>query len=154
VTRLGRGNRLIQIIGRRATAAETGGVDERRNDAMSLHKIRLELARTPEFPEGSADCGYEFIAPLDRAGHLDSRAWSRDKEKCTVRRFWLRENDEHGRLRHHPGGVWAFSYRGEESEEPIFRLDKHVFQTGAYVSVTEHDGIARPFKVVDVEATR
>jgi len=121
---------------------------------MSLKKIRLELARTPEYPEGSAECGYEFIAPLDQAGHLDSKQWTRDKAKCTVRRFWSRENDEHGRLSHHPGGVWAFSYQGDDTEEPIFRLDKHVFQPGAYVSVTEHDGVARPFKVVGIETTR
>ena len=29
---------------------------------MYLAKIRLALARTQEFPEGSADHGYEFIA--------------------------------------------------------------------------------------------
>jgi hypothetical protein len=118
---------------------------------MSLKKIRLELARTPEFPEGKADCGYEFIAPLDLTGHLDSREWVKEKEKCTVRRFWPHEDDEHGRLRHHPGGVWAFSYQGDDDEEPIFRLDKHVFQPGAYVSITEHDGVARPFRVVGVQ---
>jgi hypothetical protein len=116
---------------------------------MSLKKIRLELARTPEFPEGSAACGYEFIAPLDRTGHLDSRQWCKEKSKCTVRRFWLHANDEHGRLEHHAGGVWAFSYR--DDEEPIFRLDKHVFEPGAYLSVTEHDGVARPFKVVVIQ---
>ena len=119
---------------------------------MSLNKIRLELARTPEYPEGSAECGYEFIAPLDRSGHLDPKAWAKDKTQCTVRRFWLHEDDEHGRLTHHHGGIWAFSYQGDDDEEPIFRLDKHVFQPGAYVSVTEHDGVARPFKVVGVKA--
>jgi hypothetical protein len=129
--------------------SETAGLSER-SDAMSLQKIRLELARTPEFPEGNPACGYEFIAPLDRTGHLDSKVWARDKAKCTVRRFWSHENDSHGRLRHHAGGAWAFSYREDADEEPIFRLDKHVFQPGAYVSVTEHDGVARPFKIVDI----
>jgi hypothetical protein len=28
-------------------------------------RIRLELARSKEFPEGSATHGYEFVAPLD-----------------------------------------------------------------------------------------
>jgi hypothetical protein len=31
---------------------------------MTLRSIRLELARTAEFPEGSAERGYEFVAPL------------------------------------------------------------------------------------------
>jgi hypothetical protein len=41
-----------------------------------LKRIRLELARTPEHPEGSSKCGYEFIAPLDGHGHFDADAWS------------------------------------------------------------------------------
>ena len=39
---------------------------------MSLKRIRLELARTPDFPNGSGQHGYEFVAPLDDKGHLDS----------------------------------------------------------------------------------
>jgi hypothetical protein len=38
-------------------------------------KIRLELARNAEFPEGSARHGYEFIAPLTPDGHLDPDGW-------------------------------------------------------------------------------
>ena len=34
---------------------------------MTLKLIRLELARTKEYPEGSAAHGYEFTAPLDAA---------------------------------------------------------------------------------------
>ena len=37
-------------------------------------KIRLELARNAEFPEGSRAHGYEFIAPLGEDGHLDRDA--------------------------------------------------------------------------------
>lgn len=121
---------------------------------MSLKKIRLELARTPEFPEGSAACGYELIAPLDAKGHLDPKGWTGDKARCTVRRFWDKAPDEHGRLTHHRGDVWSFSYGAGEGDEPIFRLDRHLFTVGEYVSVTEHDGVVRPFKVVDVHPAR
>ena len=38
---------------------------------MTLKKIRLELARDREHPEGSARHGYEFVGPLDEKGHLD-----------------------------------------------------------------------------------
>ena len=41
---------------------------------MSLFKIRLELARDHDFPEGSGARGYEFTAPLDRDGHIDDDA--------------------------------------------------------------------------------
>ena len=120
---------------------------------MSLKKIRLELARTPHFPEGNRACGYEFTAPLDTKGHLDAHEWSKSKSACTVRRFWQRADDAHGLLVHHRGNKWVFSYKpGDEDDEPIFRLDKHSFVPGEYVSVTEHDGVTRPFKVADVKS--
>ena len=118
---------------------------------MALKQIRLELARTPESPEGNPNCGYEFVAPLDDHGKLDPQKWARDKDKCTVRRFWEKRSDEQGLLKHHRGGNWAFFYGVEEAEEePIFRFGKHSFVVGEYVSVTEHDGIIRPFRVVSV----
>jgi len=33
-------------------------------------RIRLELARSKEFPTGSSQHGYEFVAPLDGSGDL------------------------------------------------------------------------------------
>jgi hypothetical protein len=118
---------------------------------MSLKRIRLELARTPDFPEGSRSHGYEFVAPLDASGHLDSAAWPTAKAACTVHRFWDGTPDEHGSLIHRRNNSWAFSYEpGDDDDEPIFRFDKHVFVVGEYVTVTEHDGVARPFRVADV----
>lgn len=118
---------------------------------MSLKKIRLELARTAQFPEGNSACGYEFKAPLDSKGRLDPGQWSHHKAECTVRRFWQRQEDERGQLVHHRGNRWVFSYApGDEGEEPIFRLDRHIFAVGDYVAVTEHDGITRPFKIMEV----
>ena len=67
---------------------------------MSLKRIRLELARNSEFPNGSSQHGYEFIAPLDAKGHLDSASWPKAKAACTVRRFWNGAPDEHGTLIH------------------------------------------------------
>jgi len=31
----------------------------------NLKRIRLELARSKEFPDGSTAHGYEFVAPVD-----------------------------------------------------------------------------------------
>jgi hypothetical protein len=118
---------------------------------MGLKRIRLELARTPEFPEGSARHGYEFTAPIDATGRLDPAGWTKAKSACTVRRFWDNDEDEHGILIHRRDGNWAFSYRpGDDDDEPIFRFDKHAFVKGEYVTVTEHDGVARPFRVASI----
>lgn len=118
---------------------------------MPLKKIRLELARTAEFPQGAADRGYEFIAPLTDDGHLDRQAWPASKDRCTVRRFWASEPEERGRLVHR-GSAWYFHYDGMDTDEdePIFKFDRHTFTEGEYVSVTEHDEVQRPFKVVAV----
>jgi hypothetical protein len=118
---------------------------------MSLKRIRLELARTPDFPVGSSEHGYEFIAPLDGKGHLDSARWPKAKAACTVRRFWNNTPDEHGTLIQRKSGSWAFSYApGDDDDEQIFRFDRHFFVPGEYVTVTELDGVARPFRVVQV----
>jgi hypothetical protein len=115
-----------------------------------LMRIRLELGRTEGFPEGSAQHGYELIAPLTRDGHVDAETWRKVKEHCGVRRFWGHESDEHGMLRH-VGHGWRFDYASmQEGDEPFFKLDKHAFVPGNYVSIREHDGITRPFRVVFV----
>ena len=118
---------------------------------MTLAKIRIELARTEGFPEGSSDYGYEFVAPLTEDGHLDSKEWLQNKDKCTVRRFWHGQPDEFGKLRH-LGHGWRFDYDTSDADddEPFFKLDRHAVVEEAYVSVTEHDHIQRPFKIVDV----
>lgn len=84
------------------------------------------------------------MAPLDASGHLDSVDWPKVKAACTVRRFWEKADDEHGTLIHRRDGRWAFSCRpGDDDDEPIFKLDRRRFTVGEYVTITEHDGIAR-----------
>ena len=115
-----------------------------------LRKVRLELARTPGFPDGAADCGYEFVAPLDAEGHLDAAGWKDHRERCTVRRFWRGERPQAGQLEH-ARGRWFFSYEaGIEDDEAIFKFDRHVIVPGEYLSITEHDGETRPFRVASV----
>jgi hypothetical protein len=114
-------------------------------------RVRLELARTPEFPQGSPSHGYEFIAPIDDAGHIDAKEWQQHKTACKVLRFWEGEDDREGFLRH-AGSGWRFDYDEEDDadDEPFFKLDKHALVPGAYVTVTESDGEQRPFRVVSV----
>jgi hypothetical protein len=110
----------------------------------------LELARTPDFPEGSPDHGYDFMAPLTADGHIDAKAWKDVKDRCEVTRFWAGEF-ETGLLRH-VGGGWRFDYamKDDTDDEPFFKLDRHALTPGAYVSITEHDRVQRPFRVVSV----
>ncbi len=117
---------------------------------MALMQIRLELARDHDFPEGSRERGYEFVAPLTGEGELDPAGWHAARKSCWVRRFWPGEDDANGRLVHHQGRLWAFHYDGAEAlpEEPIFRFDRHRFSPGDYVSITEHDGALRTFRVI------
>lgn len=119
---------------------------------MPLKRIRMELARDPEFPTGSRDRGYDLIAPLDDAGHLSADEWRKQRERCRVRRFWHGEGEEIGHLVHRRGGTWAFDYDPTKTsdDEPGFKLDKHTFAPGEYVSIKEHDGHLRTFRIVAV----
>ena len=44
---------------------------------MNLNKIRLELARDHDFPDGSRERGYEFTAPLGEDGRMAAKATGR-----------------------------------------------------------------------------
>ena len=119
---------------------------------MTLKRIRLELARNKDYPDGSAEHGYEFRAPLRPDGHIDLEGWENMAQLCTVHHFWGTQLDEHGQLIRMADGRWAFSYAvGDDDDEPIFRFDSHVFVVGEYVTITEHDGEDRAFKVVAVD---
>jgi hypothetical protein len=120
---------------------------------VSVKSIRLELARDADFPNGSPERGYILKAPLTPEGHIDAEAWRKHRESCTVTRFWEGEADEVGHLRHTRGGKWAFHYDLEgdpDDDETGFKFESHVFNEGEYVSVREHDGDLRTFRVVSV----
>ena len=121
---------------------------------MGLMNIRLELGRDRDFPEGESRHGYEFVAPLDRNGHLDAAAWAEEKQRCTVRSFRPGQPERKGLLRH-VGRGWRFDYQPEQTEddEPFFKLDRHVLAPGFYVTITEA-GMQRPFKIVAVTPVR
>jgi hypothetical protein len=122
-----------------------------------LKRIRLNLARSKEFPSGSSRRGYEFVAPLKADGHIDPELWHKYREHCRVRRFWQGEDDEIGRLIHKPGGQeharWVFDYdeTAEDDDEAGYRFGTHAFRPGEYVSIRDEDGEMHTFQVVSVE---
>jgi len=120
---------------------------------MALKKVRLELARDPDFPEGSRRHGYELVAPLDEQGHLQAEEWRARRGDCLVSRFWGAEAEEKGHLVHSRQG-WAFHYDltgDEEVDEAGYRFDSHSFVEGEYVSIREQDGETRTFRIVSVK---
>lgn len=118
---------------------------------MAMKTVRLELARSAEFPEGSPNHGYEFVMPLDETGHIDVDRWRENKRACTVKRFWGTEPEENGYLIHDRHRRWAFSYApGEEDDEPFFHFESHPFREGEYVSLTGHDGKEHTFRIVSI----
>jgi len=123
----------------------------------ALRHIRLQLARSKEFPAGSPRHGYDVVAPLDNNGHIDVELWRKHREACRVRRFWGDEDDAVGHLVHRPGGAeharWAFEYgpTAAEEDEGGFRLGAHTFSPGEYVSIQDHGGELHTFAVMFVE---
>ena len=123
----------------------------------SLKRIRLNLARSTEFPTGSARHGYEFVAPINAEGHIDTELWRKHRDNCRVRRFWGTD-EQVGRLVHKPGGAeharWVFDYDESraDDDEAGYRFGAHAFVPGEYVSITEDDGDVHTFRVISVEA--
>lgn len=121
-----------------------------------LQRITLQLARNQEFPEGSAERGYEITAPLDASGRLDADAWRKVKGQCRVRRFWAEEDDRTGQLVHDAGGAGGATWRIDYDPgafgngETGFRLDAHRFLVNEYVSIRDLDGQSNTFKIEEI----
>ena len=123
----------------------------------TFKRIRLNLARSKEFPQGSARHGYEFVAPLDDKSRIDVKLWQANRDHCGVRRFWEGEDDEAGFLVHKPGGPeharWVFDYdqTAVDDDESGYRFGAHAFRPGEYVSIRDEEGAMHTFVVVSVE---
>lgn len=114
---------------------------------MNWKSIRLELARTSEFPEGSASRAYLLRLPLDEQGLIDECELKRSPALATVHRYWPSERDLSGYVIRTPKG-WAISYEpGEEDDETVFHLETHPIRVGEYITLTEPDGRQLPFRV-------
>ena len=116
--------------------------------------VRLELARTPEFPGGSASRAFMLRVPLNRDGLIDEASLTKRPAMATVRRFWPSEPDQTGYIVRNGAG-WAFSYAiGEDDDEKLFHLEARPLRIGDYVTITEPDGACYPFRVARSQPDR
>jgi hypothetical protein len=123
---------------------------------QGFKRVRLQLARSPEFPAGSAGHGYELVVPLDSKGHIDAKLWDKHRDQCRVKRFWEGQADRNGYLVHKPGGSeharWIFDYdsRRADDDEAGYRFGAHVFAPGEYVTIRDQFQ-NHTFQVVSVQ---
>lgn len=117
---------------------------------MTWNLVRLALARTPQFPEGSDEHAYELIVPLLADGRIDAKAFAATPASATVQRILPGEGVQRGQILHRRSG-WAFSYApGDADDEAVFHLENHPLVAGNYVTLTEPDGDVLPFRVAAV----
>jgi hypothetical protein len=121
-----------------------------------LKRIRLTLARSRDFPNGSGQIDYDLIAPLDDYGHINLSEWKRHRPACTVRHFFAGEDDKTGLLVHKPGGAehgrWVFDYdlTSDHGDEAGFLFGQHAFVPEEYVSIRDAAGTMHTFIVKSV----
>lgn len=119
---------------------------------MTWTSVRLELARTPEFPEGSAAHAFLLHLPLGADGRIEPHVLAANPARAIVRRAWPGEPDMSGYVIA-SGQGWALSYRpGEEDDEPIFHLADHAIRRGEYLTLTKPDGQSLPFRIASLSA--
>lgn len=117
---------------------------------MTWMSVRLELANTPEFPDGSVGRAYLLHVPIDNDGLIDAHECERHVEMATVRRFWPNEADRAGYLLPTSRG-WAFAYRQSDADDQrLDYLGNGRFVVGNNLTITDPVGTRLPFRVSDV----
>lgn len=114
---------------------------------MTWKAVRLELARTKEFPNGSAGRAYLLRLPLGEDGVIDDRAYRANPTYATVRRYWPNEPDRAGYLLPQGSG-WAFSYAIDLLDRDRANLEAGPIRLGGELTILEADGRQLPFRVV------
>lgn len=118
---------------------------------MNWKAIRLELADTPEFPQGSPNRAYMVRLPLGDDGVIDEPARAAMPAMATVRRFWPNQPDLRGYVVHTPEG-WAFAYKpGDEAADGLCRIDSEPLLPGECITLTEPDGSRLPYRVASIK---
>lgn len=116
-------------------------------DVNNWKCIRLELARTADFPTGSVSRAYLIRLPLSEDDTVNTAAVLKAPNQATARRHWSCEPDEIGLIAPVRGG-WAMRCSGRPDR--LFDLDHSPIREGQEVTVVEPDGSALPFRIAAV----
>lgn len=131
-------------------------MENSRETTYQMRRIRLELARSKGHPDGEPGHGYDFVAPLDAAGHISLEGWKKERSLCFAHRLERGQVVERGVLSHRAGGqggaTWVFDYdpQSEGDEEAGYRFGAHALTIGEYVSIRDEDGEMHTYKVASV----
>ncbi|MGV3478613.1 MAG: hypothetical protein ACO1O3_01585 [Sphingobium sp.] len=118
---------------------------------MSWKTVRLELAKTPGYPNGSAVRAYLLRLPLDDAGRIDLGEFRSNPKHATVRRYWPNEPDRLGQLRRTQAG-WILSYgRDGTGGEAVLDTGSQPIVPEAILGITEAGSDALSFRVARCE---
>jgi len=118
---------------------------------MGWYRIRLDLARTRAFPEGSRAHHLVLCVPLDPLQIVDADAVRSAPARATVVRSQPDQPETRGYLIPKAGG-WVFSGGGRGGGEPLFHVEAHPLRVGEFVTVTEPDGAALTYEITSCEA--
>jgi hypothetical protein len=109
--------------------------------------IRLELARTKEFPRGSVSRGYLLRLPLNDSDVIDPASFELSPHSATVRRYWSTEPDEAGMVIRLTDG-WALRCDGKPDR--LLEIDSRPIRLGQQLAVVDPDGATLPFKIASI----
>lgn len=109
---------------------------------MNWKTIRLELAATADFPNGSVGRGFLIKAPLDSDSRIDGEALLKAPDRAKVRRIWPNEPDEQGKLLH-LDRHWALRFDGKSDR----LIDAGAKMRSGDKILMSIDGQEAPFRV-------
>lgn len=121
---------------------------------MTLSRITLRLARNPgtEFANGDDRHVYTLVAPLNAEGFLDEAMWKANARACVVRHVSPDLPEPREGLLKRRGDNWFFDYDAvtTDDDEPVFKLGRHPFRAGEYITITDENDRALTYAVASV----
>jgi hypothetical protein len=105
-----------------------------------FYVVRLDLAREPGHPAGSARDRYTLVLPLGEDGRIVGDTAKAHPELCRVSHADESGELRHGRMRLDEDGAWTLEFdEPGEAPEVGFRFGQEQFQPGEYVSILRDD---------------
>lgn len=117
---------------------------------MPWRLIKLELAPTDRFPNGSAARGYLLRLPLQSNGQVDTALHQRDQRQCTARRYWPNEPELSGYILRQETIMSIVEDIGLPGAAEWARFYLCAFEQGAHVEIQEKANGSVPLQVASI----